>query len=138
MTPEEIRRRLDAALPIREPLVDPNTPARQRVAMLEDYMRLTAWHRGELEEALHWIAEARKLLVRTWEGIEGWEVNVPRAARGKPSEADVHRAKRVIDPATWDAMDELKGLTESVGRQIRRLEIDDKTTSRLYTLITGS
>lgn len=139
MTLEEIRARLKAALPLREPLFDPSAAPVAKVRALEDYLLLTAYHRGELEEALHWLYEAKKTLKREWDDLHGWEMNLPRGAttRNRTQEM-VREAKRHTAPELYTSLAECTQLENSILRQIRRLELDDKATSRGYTLITGS
>lgn len=134
MTLEEARQKLNAALPLRTPLLDPHAPGRAKVEALEDYMATASFHRGELEEALVWVYDAGAVLRHEWEQIEGYEVALPRGDR---TQAAVNEAKRTIDPGTWQGIQEAKHLVDRIGGQIRKLEKDDATVSRLYTLITG-
>jgi hypothetical protein len=131
VTIQEIRRRLEAALPIRVPLFNPNLQGREKVEQLEDYLAQTAWHRAELEEALYWAWETDKPLRETWEGLQGWQNLLPREQRSKPTAKAVAEAKRQIDGATYDALRDLKLL-------IKRLTLDDANTSRRYSLLSGS
>jgi hypothetical protein len=135
MTIEEIRARLDAALPIRFPVRDPNQPSRQRIEGIEDYIAMTAQHRGELEEALHWCVEVEKNLDRAWDEVEGWETALPR--RQDRTREKVAYEKKRISPELWDSKVEARTLKESIARQIRRLELDYDAASRTYTLMTG-
>lgn len=136
MTLEEIRERLHAALPLRVPLYDPNEPPKQRIDALTDHLLKCAYHRAELEEALHWAVEAGKLLRARWDGVQGHEAMI----RGsKPTKEQVDAAKRTIDPETWKALDEARTLVESLRRQIVRLGGSDyDAVSRAYTLLSGS
>lgn len=139
MTLDEIRDKLLAALPLREPLFDPNERGGNKVKALEAYLLQTAYHRGELEEALHWLYEAQKTMKRQWEDMEGWEMMLPRGTTtAKRTQDMVRTAKRKVDPALYTSLTECKQLEDSILRQIRRLELDDRAASRGYTLITGS
>jgi hypothetical protein len=138
VTIQEIRRRLEAALPIRVPLFNPNLQGREKVEQLEDYLAQTAWHRAELEEALYWAWETDKPLRETWEGLQGWQNLLPREQRSKPTAKAVAEAKRQIDGATYDALRDLKLLIDGLERQIKRLTLDDANTSRRYSLLSGS
>lgn len=131
----EIHGALHRALPLRVPHWSEQPGGAAKVAALEDYMLLAANHRGELEEALYWAHAAGRRVKDEWDRIEGYEVAL---GRGDRTEARVNEAKRTIRPELWDALQEAKRLVEDLGRQIRRLEIDDRTVSRAYTLITGS
>lgn len=139
MTLEEIRARLLAALPLRIPMFDPNAAPVTKVRALEDYLLKTAHHRGELEEGLHWLYEAKKTLKNQWDDLQGWEMNLPRGATTRNRTQEMMReAKRHTAPELYTSLMECKELEDSILRQIRRLELDDKATSRGYTLITGS
>lgn len=134
----EIKRRLDVAMPLRIPLQNPEAHPRERISELEDYILKCAWHRGELEEALHWTIEIGKRLRVQWDGIDGWQV----AVRGsRPTKDQIDAAKRTIDGdrGTWDALQECRTLVESLKRQIARLGGSDyDAASRAYTLLSGS
>jgi hypothetical protein len=138
VTVQEIRERLEKALPIRVPLFNPNLQGREKVEQLEDYLAQTAYHRAELEEALYWAWETDKPLRDRWDGVQGWQNLLPRdqkleadrEGRGR-SEArdrrgDVRRAPRPED------------LIDALERQIKRLTLDDANTSRRYSLLSGS
>lgn len=134
----EIKRRLDEAMPLRIPLQNPDAHPRERISELEDHILKCAWHRAELEEALHWTIEIGKRLRVQWDGIDGWQV----AVRGsRPTRDQIDAAKRTIDGerGTWDALQECRTLVESLKRQITRLGGSDyDAASRAYTLLSGS
>lgn len=131
----EIRKRLESALPLRIPLFDPNCPPREKISALEDYILKCAYHRGELEEALHWCLEAGKRLRGDWDQIQGYEVGLP----SRPTKEQIDQSKRVISPDVWKGLDEARTLTESIKRQITRLGGSDyDAASRTYTFISGS
>lgn len=135
MTIEEIRDRLNAAMPLRVPLYDPNEAPRQRLDALTDHLLKCAYHRAELEEALHWAIEAGKLLRQQWDGIQGHEAML----RGsKPTKEQVDAAKRTINPELWKSLEDARTLVESLRRQIVRLGgTDYDAVSRAYTLLSG-
>jgi hypothetical protein len=136
VTLEEIKKALHAALPVRVPLYDPNAPPRERIEGLEKHILLVAWHRAELEEALHWAIELGKTLRREWDGVEGHEALL-RGSR--PTKEQIEAAKAKIAPGTWDALLEARTLVESLKRQIVRLGGSDfEAASRAYTLMSGS
>lgn len=133
----DIKQRLYDALPLRVPLQDPNESARVRIEKLEDHLLKCAWHRAELEEALHWAIEAGKLLRRKWDAIEGHEQMVRSGSRTTKEQIDAAKAR--IDPDLWDSLNEVRTLVESLRRQIVRLGgTDYDAVSRAYTLISGS
>lgn len=131
----EVRERLESALPLRIPLLDPNAAPRERIEALEDYILKCAWHRGELEEALYWTIEAGKVLRMKWDRVQGFQV----AVRGsRPTKEQIDQAKAEIDPDTYAALTEARTLVEHLKRQIQRLGGSDyDAASRAYTLLSG-
>lgn len=135
MTLDEIRTRLYAAMEIRVPRFPPDTSPREKVSALEDHLLLCAYHRAELEEALHWCVEAGKTLRAQWDGVEGAEAMVGH----KATKERLDGAKRTIAPGVWDSLEEARTLVESLRRQVSRLGGSDyDAVSRAYTLISGS
>jgi len=118
------------------PLFNPGMGARDRVDALENYLNLTAVLRQELDNArLHaWTAMA--ILTEQWDQIEGWQVKI--RSSNKPTQSEVTEAKRLCRPDLHGGISEAKWLINRLSEQIHRLEIDDKTASRLYTLIVGA
>jgi hypothetical protein len=136
MTPEKIEAVLRRAMTLRHPYFAESFSARAKVTALESYIELTAYHRGELEEALYWASDAGKLLRHQWDQIEGYDT-VTRG-KGPHTKEQVNEAKRTIRPDLWEGIQDAKKLCEDIGRQIRRLELDFQSASRSYSLITGS
>lgn len=137
MTLEEIRAVLDRALPIRIPIMDPTNrkSGRERVDELQEHILTCAFHRAELEEALHWCLESGKALRREWDDLQGYQVGLS----SRPTKDDVDRAKRELRPDVWKGLDEARTLTESIKRQISRLGGSDyDAASRVYTMLSGS
>lgn len=132
---EEIRRRLESAITLRIPQMDPDARPQERIEALEDHVLKCAWHRAELEEALYWLIEGGKVLRAKWDGVEGWQV----AVRGtRPTKEQVDRAKAEIDPATYHALQEARSLVDHLKRQITRLGGSDyDAASRVYTMLSG-
>jgi hypothetical protein len=137
MTVEEIRQALHAALPLRVPIFNPQTNAREKVEALEDYLAQCAYKRADCEAALYWAWEAEKVLRDEWDGIQGWENFLPSKARSRPTEAHVTRAKARVKPETYAGLREVKTLIEGLDRQCKRLTRDEETCSRRYTLLVG-
>lgn len=116
--------------------MDPNAQPRERIEALEDFILKTAWHRGELEEALYWVMEAGKVLRRDWDAIRGHEVAV-RGSRATKEQIDL--AKAELAPDTWAGLQEARFLVDALKRQIQRLGGSDyDAASRAYTLLNGS
>lgn len=137
MTLQEIRKRLEAALPLRIPIIDPSQRKmpRERIEELQDHILKVAYHRAELEEALHYCLEAGKILRRDWDDLQGYQVGLPT----KPTKDDVEKAKRELAPQIWTSLNEARTLTESIKRQITRLGGSDyDAASRVYTMLSGS
>lgn len=140
MNTEEIQKALKDAIEQRVPRIDPNIPMRQRIEAMENYMVETAYHRGQLEEAFYWTDEAYKVLKREWDDIQGWEPFLSKQQRSGsgPTQDAIRLAKKNINRDLHDSIQESKRIMEALGRQIRRLEFDYNTLSRVYTLMTGS
>lgn len=136
MTIDEIRERLERALPLRIPTFDPDANPRDKMAALETHILKCAWERAELEEALHWAIEVGKQLRVQWDSHQGWEL----VAGAKPTQERVNDAKRRTGARpVWEGMQEMKALVESLHRQIARLGGSDyDAASRAYTLMSGS
>lgn len=137
MTLPEIRKVLEAAMPIRIPIIDPTNrvSGRERVDQLQEHILTCAFHRAELEEALHWCLESGKSLRRQWDDLQGYQVGLS----SRPTKDDVDRAKRELAPDVWKGLDEARTLTESIKRQISRLGGSDyDAASRVYTMLSGS
>jgi hypothetical protein len=126
---------LEAAMPIRIPIIDPNrVHPRERVEPAPTTSSC-AFHRAELEEALYWCIEAGKALRREWDDLQGYQVGLS----SRPTKDDVDRAKRELRPDVWKGLDEARTLTESIKRQISRLGGSDyDAASRVYTMLSGS
>lgn len=137
MNLQEARQRLDRALPLRIPQFDPNAHPREKVAALADHILTVAYHRAELEEALHWTIEAGKALKLRWDGHVGYEVALPKG--GRHTQEQVSEAKRRTGMGeVWAGLQEARALKEALERQIIRLGGSDyDAASRAYTLLSG-
>lgn len=142
MNLDEIRATIADALPLRVPRFTAETPPKERVGALEDYLLGSAYMRGELIEARHWLRELEDALRQQIGELEGWEVMLPgRGAKpaGNPSKAHIQEAKQRAAPALFAAGREARKLLASVDDQIDRFEFEDKfVISRAYTFISGS
>jgi hypothetical protein len=133
----EIKAKFDAARVIRVPRLDPNTHMRDKIAKLEEYLTDTAFHRGELEDALWWLWSAEQDLKDQWDKVVGFEPFLPPTASKRTQDA-IRQAKRQVAPQLYDGLMTCHRLKDAIGRQIRRLELDDRNVSRTYSLATGS
>lgn len=106
--------------------------AAQKVIRLEGFMVESAISRGDAEEAALYMQEAVKALEDQWDQIEGWET----LKKGDSQKAAVE-AKRQLRPELYDGIREGKWLADKLKTQARRLERDEETASRIYTMATG-
>lgn len=131
----EIRSVLYSAARLRMPRRDPDAALGYNIEQIEDYLTDTAIHRGALEEARLYAADALDGLVDQLAEVEGWEVYM---AKGAKSMAAEDRARALAAPRTAAGIREARRLIDRLSKQIARLEIDDKAASRRYTMMTGS
>jgi hypothetical protein len=135
VTLDEIKSKLESAMKVRIPQFDPNLPPREKISKLEDHILLVAWHRGELEEALHWCIEAGKKLRVEWDQVQGYEVGLP----SRPTKEQIDLSKGRIAPELYASLEQARTLTTSIRRQIDRLGGSDyDAASRAYSLLSGS
>lgn len=104
-----------------------------KVHALEGYMVDCAIARGDADEAALYMQAAVKALEDQWDQIEGWQT----LAQGG-SQKDVVAAKRQLKPELYDGIREGKWIADKLKSQVRRLERDEETCSRVYTMATGS
>lgn len=102
---------------------------------LEGYMTDCAIARGEAEEAALYMQSAVKGLEDQWDAIEGWETLLP--PQKERTEKSKVEAKRKLKPELYDGIREGKWLADKLKTQVRRLERDEETCSRIYTMKTG-
>lgn len=136
----DIRQLLHDAAALRAPIFvrdgdTPTSPTR-RIELLEEYMQDLAVARGSLEEAMLVIDQARFSLDDRWEKIDGWRQTLGDGA-AKATGPQIVRAKAEIDRETYEGLREAKWLISRIAAQIRRLEKDEESTSRRYSLLTG-
>lgn len=107
-----------------------------KIIRLEGFMVDSAIARGDAEEAALYMQAAVKALEDEWDAIEGWETLLPPKASERTEKAVV-RAKRQLKPDLYDGIREGKWLADKLKTQARRLERDEETCSRVYTMATG-
>lgn len=135
----EIRQHLFDASKLRMPRFDDRDTSGMRTEKLENYLLLTSRVRGDLEEGRLYMQQALRDLDIQWKNLTGWELFAPAETKARTGPA-IERAKRMVDPAIADGIDEAKWLIARLTEQINRLSHmgDDQVASRIYTLIAGS
>jgi hypothetical protein len=137
MTYDEIGTVLARALVMRSPRFESETMARGKIEAIEDCMLESAYMHGELEEAYHYLTFSVAHLKRQVEEMTGYEAALPSKPAGRHTQADHIAAKRIADPAVFEAGAEARQLMDSIKRQLDRFEWEQATLSRVYTLISG-
>lgn len=107
---------------------------RERIDILEEYMLLTAWFRGEIAKELNDTLEVLDEVEDAYDAIDiTWTIE------GKP------RTDKGVAAAKFEANQEVaherNGLTKRVQRlkaEMDRLDREATICSRAYTLITGT
>lgn len=146
MTLEQIEVRLKEVAKVRIPvkirrglLVDgewhPISP-REKISEVESYLLLCAETRGVAEEARMWAHEATNLVRHEWDHLKGWEAFLPGSS-AKATQPQVMEAKRKVREDLYDGLKKGDYLIRRLSEQIERLTQDEKTASRVYTVITG-
>ncbi len=130
----DIQEFLTTAQRLRMPKLDPTSNPGHRITALEDYLYKVAYSRGDLEEAIGWVLEAKHEAKRTLDNVQGWEQMV----RGATTQENVLAAKGRISPEAVAVVRDADHYLKRLDRQVRRLEHDHEALSRAYTLITGS
>ena len=138
---EKIQATVGWALSLRAPKWEQNNgrvaPA-TKIAALEDYLLESAYCAADLEEALWWLDGRLNDFQRQIDQMTGYEVALPRKTRDRITKDDILHAKRIIDPATFDAGAEAKLLRQTILRQIERLRFEEQwVVSRAYSMISG-
>lgn len=138
MTIEEIEEIVGRAVELRPPRPREDYPPAQKVSDIEDYLLESAFVHAELEEALVYLSGLVKHFKGVIDDMTGWEVALPNGKRGdRITQADELRAKRKLDPASFDAGARARELRDTVYRQTARFEYEAKVLSRAYTIIVG-
>jgi hypothetical protein len=140
MTIEEIRQTIADALPLRVPRFATDTPTRERVSALEDYLLTSAYQLGALVEARHWLRLLEDRLSREVDLLQGWEAMLPsKGAKATYTKTEIAAAKRASAPQLFAAGRECRQLRGSVDDQIERFKFEDQfVISRAYSIISGS
>lgn len=137
-TVERIRKAVEDAVEMRPPKFDLSTAPSEKIGILEDYLLKSAWQRSELEEALFRLDHMIDVFKAKIEAMTGYEVALPPKRSERITKEDVLRAKRTLDPVTFDVGAECRLLRATAIRQVVRFQDEYHVVSRAYTLITGS
>jgi hypothetical protein len=136
---EEIRIILADALPLRVPQFEPETPPKERVRLLEDYLMGSAFQRGALIETRHWLRLLEGQLGEQIDELDGWEPFLQLRSSKGASKSDILEAKGRANPGLFAALGECRRLRGSVDDQIDRFAFEDeKVISRCYSMISGA
>ncbi len=130
MNPPSDAHRLASQL--RVPCFPRDTPPRERVSALEEFMLVSAFHAGELHAERLGLYEQLEPLKREWDDLQGWEAH----ARGKTDEAR-NSAKRIIRPDLHEPIADFAWSIRRLTEELDRLERDAAKVSRAYTMIAG-
>lgn len=139
MTLEEVEAVLWSVAEVRFPsgLRADDLPPGEKISKLEDHMLACAEGRGYAESARLACHEELRKARAEWDAIEGWEVGV-RGAASKATGPQVDAAKAKVRPDLWPSVQKAEWLIRRLAEQIARFKTDEDTTSRLYTIATGS
>lgn len=139
MTLDEIRTVLSEALIMRVPRFAPDDLPKSRVSALEDYLLASAYQRGALIEARHWLRGLEEKLRQEIAELLGWQAMLPGVTSKAATKAEVQAAKESCAPALFAADRETRKLRGSVDDQIDRLAFEDQfVISRAYSMVSGS
>lgn len=135
MNTDQIKAFLHDATQLRMPRLDPNLNPGLKIAQLEEYMLKLSYHRGDLEEAIGWVLEAKHEAKRRLDKVSGWEVQLPK--QSDRTQERVFAEKARLAPQDAEVWRDAEYYLKRLERQVRRLELDHDATSRAFTLITG-
>lgn len=135
MNIQQIELFLTTATQLRIPKLDPNSNPGLKIAALEEYMLTIAYHRGDLEEAIGWVLEAKHDARRDLDNVQGWEAAIPKQAERTKERVLAEKAR--INPKAASVLKAADYYLTRLERQVRRLELDHQAVSRAYTLVTG-
>jgi hypothetical protein len=139
MTLDEIRGVLAEAMAMRTPRKFTEQAPKERVGALEDYLLESAYQRGALIEARHWLRELEDRLRQEADELQGWQAMLAGSATKVRTKAEIQAAKETAAPALFAAGREARKLRGSVDDQIDRFAFEDQfVISRAYSMISGS
>lgn len=123
---------LEVALVLRVPVFQRGTNARAKAEAMEEFMLLSAYWQGELNEERHRLIAEAAPHQDEWDKLEGWE-----PYRDGRTDESVDRAKRVIREDLWDVLQVKRRRVRALSNEIDRLERDASKVSRAYTMLSG-
>lgn len=137
MTVESIRLAIYQAADLTMPRLDPKGSLSANVELVQGYLIETAIARSMLERARLYAHDALGVIRDQWDAIpRDAYVNHLNGARTTNLQLDA--AKAVVEPELADSIRTVKRLIDRLTDQIKRLELDDRAASRIYTMLTGS
>lgn len=128
---------LTRAARLRFPDVRSDTPPREKIARLEDYLYEVALVEGDVHELRLFCQRKLRETESAWDGVPGWRDHLRRPS-GVPSAAERDAAKAQVRPDLWQLRDEAQWVVTRCNEALEFIERETKRTSRAYTLITGS
>lgn len=135
MNVPQIEQYLKDATALRMPRLNPNDNPGLKIATLEDYLLKLSYHRGDLEEAIGWVLEAKHEARRDLDKVQGWDAALPKPADRTADRVLAEKAR--INPQAGAVLKDASYWLDRLERQRRRLELDHNATSRAFTFITG-
>lgn len=123
---------LEVALQLRAPVFPRGTNSRVKSEQMEEFMLLSAYWQGELNEERHRLIVEAAPHQDEWDKLEGWE-----PYRDGRTDESVDRAKRVIREDLWDILQVKRRRVRALTNEIDRLERDAAKVSRAYTMLSG-
>lgn len=127
---------LDVCARMRMPRFEPDTPARERVAKLEDYLYESAIIEGEISELRLGAQRSLEVDERTWDAIKGWEANLRQPTK-TPTKADADAAKAAMAPELGLRIRQARWTISRCNEALERLDRETKRISRALSFING-
>lgn len=122
---------LQRSLVMRAPRYDKDKGRRERIDELEAYLLESAFMQGELTETRVDFEQTLWPLEEVWANLTGWE-----HLRRTRTETAVTAAKRMVDPETYNAMEDIKWIITKLTQEIDRMERDSSKVSRAFSMET--
>lgn len=124
---------MEVVLALRVPVVHPDATQAKTVEDMQDFMLVSAFWSGELNEIRHHLRHEHDDLQVAWDTMSGWEMT----QRGRTAES-IQQAKRDYDPELATKIHGLRCRLRDLDTEIERLERDARQVSRAYSMLMGS